>query len=123
MWYVSCYYVFTLPKQVFLAILDKEERIRVLWPGTAVYVYNKTCHPYFLLNSTSYCNLYCVQESYVWEMYLQHDWDFFPVGDCFHAQEERSGAVGVAGAGLTHPQRRQGLSSPSQLSFSNPRTN
>ena len=37
-------------------------------------------------------------------MYLKHNWDFFPVGDCFHAQEERSGAVGVAG---THPQRRQ----------------
>ena len=29
------------------------------------------------------------QESYVWEMYLQQNWDFFPVGDCFHAQEDR----------------------------------
>lgn len=25
----------------------------------------------------------------MWEMYLQQNWDFFPVGDCFHAQEDR----------------------------------
>ena len=30
-------------------------------------------------------------------MYLKQKWDFFPVGDCFQAQEGRSGT-----AGLTH---------------------
>lgn len=30
-----------------------------------------------------------LQESYVWEMYLKQNWDFFPVGDCFRKQEER----------------------------------
>ena len=59
----------------------------------------------------------------MWEMYLKHNWDFFPVGDCFHAQEERSGAVGVAGAGLTHPQRRLMTSSPQHSPSVNRRTN
>ena len=31
-----------------------------------------------------------MQESYVWEKYLQHSVDFFPVGDCFQSQEERA---------------------------------
>ena len=59
----------------------------------------------------------------MWEMYLKHNWDFFPVGDCFHAQEERSGAVGVvAGVGLTHPQRRLKPTSPQQSPSLNRRT-
>lgn len=33
-------------------------------------------------------SLLILQESYVWEMYLKQDWDFFPVGDSFNSQEE-----------------------------------
>jgi len=28
------------------------------------------------------------QESYVWGMYQQRVWDFFPVGECFRKQYE-----------------------------------
>ncbi|KAK2153790.1 hypothetical protein LSH36_286g03064 [Paralvinella palmiformis] len=31
---------------------------------------------------------YTGQESYVWELYQQRCWDFFPVGDCFRKQYE-----------------------------------
>ncbi|CAL4149598.1 unnamed protein product [Meganyctiphanes norvegica] len=39
---------------------------------------------------------YTGQETYVWEMYQQRCWDFFPVGDCFRKQyeEELSGGGG-----------------------------
>jgi len=31
---------------------------------------------------------YTGQETYVWNMYQQRCWDFFPVGDCFRKQNE-----------------------------------
>ena len=31
---------------------------------------------------------YTGQETYVWEMYNNRCWDFFPVGDCFRKQYE-----------------------------------
>ncbi|XP_043283357.1 ryanodine receptor isoform X10 [Venturia canescens] len=31
---------------------------------------------------------YTGQETYVWNMYQQRQWDFFPVGDCFRKQNE-----------------------------------
>ena len=31
---------------------------------------------------------YTGQETYVWELYQQRCWDFFPVGDCFRKQYE-----------------------------------
>jgi len=31
---------------------------------------------------------YTGQETYVWNMYQQRCWDFFPVGDCFRKQYE-----------------------------------
>ncbi|ODN01392.1 Ryanodine receptor 44F [Orchesella cincta] len=39
---------------------------------------------------------YTGQETYVWNMYQQRSWDFFPVGDCFRKQyeEELSGKSG-----------------------------
>ncbi|XP_052768471.1 ryanodine receptor 2-like isoform X9 [Mya arenaria] len=38
---------------------------------------------------------YTGQETYVWELYQQRCWDFFPVGDCFRKQyeDEVSGAL------------------------------
>lgn len=40
---------------------------------------------------------YTGQETYVWNMYQQRCWDFFPVGDCFRKQyeEELGGGGGV----------------------------
>jgi len=38
---------------------------------------------------------YTGQETYVWNMYQQRCWDFFPVGDCFRKQNEA--AVGGGG--------------------------
>lgn len=36
---------------------------------------------------------YTGQETYVWELYQQRSWEFFPVGDCFRKQyEEELGA-------------------------------
>lgn len=29
-----------------------------------------------------------LQESYVWKMYQERCWDFFPAGDCFRKQYE-----------------------------------
>lgn len=46
-------------------------------------------HSFLLISLTTPPFLPLSQESYVWEMYLQQNWDFFPVGDCFHAQEDR----------------------------------
>lgn len=39
---------------------------------------------------------YTGQETYVWNMYQQRSWDFFPVGDCFRKQyeDELSGGGG-----------------------------
>lgn len=38
---------------------------------------------------------YTGQETYVWNMYQQRCWDFFPVGDCFRKQyEEELGGGG-----------------------------
>ncbi|XP_045464164.1 ryanodine receptor isoform X4 [Harmonia axyridis] len=34
------------------------------------------------------------QETYVWNMYQQRCWDFFPVGDCFRKQNEEELGVG-----------------------------
>lgn len=34
------------------------------------------------------------QETYVWNMYEQRCWDFFPVGDCFRKQNEEELGVG-----------------------------
>lgn len=31
---------------------------------------------------------YTGQETYVWDMYQQRCWDFFPAGDCFRKQYE-----------------------------------
>ena len=31
---------------------------------------------------------YTGQETYVWDMYKQRCWDFFPAGDCFRKQYE-----------------------------------
>ena len=28
------------------------------------------------------------QETFVWELYQERSWDFFPVGDCFRKQYE-----------------------------------
>lgn len=44
---------------------------------------------------------YTGQETYVWNMYQQRCWDFFPVGDCFRKQyeEELSGGGGGGGGG------------------------
>ncbi|KAK3094056.1 hypothetical protein FSP39_023525 [Pinctada imbricata] len=36
---------------------------------------------------------YTGQESYVWELYQQRCWDFFPVGDCFRKQYEDEGSA------------------------------
>lgn len=33
------------------------------------------------------CSLF-FQESYVWKMYQERSWEFFPVGDCFRKQYE-----------------------------------
>jgi ryanodine receptor 2 len=32
---------------------------------------------------------YTGQESYVWKLYQERSWDFFPVGDCFRFRQER----------------------------------
>ena len=29
-----------------------------------------------------------LQETFVWELYQERSWDFFPVGDCFRKQYE-----------------------------------
>ncbi|XP_032596734.1 ryanodine receptor isoform X11 [Drosophila grimshawi] len=44
---------------------------------------------------------YTGQETYVWNMYQQRSWDFFPVGDCFRKQyeDELSGGGGGGGGG------------------------
>ncbi|KAJ8309071.1 hypothetical protein KUTeg_013945 [Tegillarca granosa] len=36
---------------------------------------------------------YTGQESYVWELYQQRCWDFFPVGDCFRKQYEDEASI------------------------------
>lgn len=36
---------------------------------------------------------YTGQETYVWEMYSNRCWDFFPVGDCFRKQYDSEEAV------------------------------
>ncbi len=33
-------------------------------------------------------HVYVWQESYVWKMYQERCWDFFPAGDCFRKQYE-----------------------------------
>lgn len=33
-------------------------------------------------------SLFALQESYVWKMYQERCWDFFPTGDCFRKQYE-----------------------------------
>ena len=40
---------------------------------------------------------YTGQETYVWNMYTQRCWDFFPVGDCFRKQyeDELSGSTWI----------------------------
>lgn len=38
----------------------------------------KDCYLFFFL----------CQESYVWKMYQERSWEFFPVGDCFRKQYE-----------------------------------
>ncbi len=42
---------------------------------------------------------YTGQETYVWNMYQQRCWDFFPAGDCFRKQyeSELEGATGGGG--------------------------
>lgn len=37
---------------------------------------------------------YTGQETYVWNMYQQRCWDFFPVGDCFRKQYDELGGGG-----------------------------
>lgn len=37
---------------------------------------------------------YTGQETYVWNMYTQRCWDFFPVGDFFRKYEEEAGGGG-----------------------------
>lgn len=36
----------------------------------------------------SHVTLLSVQESYVWKMYQERCWEFFPAGDCFRKQYE-----------------------------------
>lgn len=38
--------------------------------------------------NTKYHLLTLFQESYVWKMYQERCWDFFPAGDCFRKQYE-----------------------------------
>ncbi|XP_030563343.1 ryanodine receptor isoform X15 [Drosophila novamexicana] len=42
---------------------------------------------------------YTGQETYVWNMYQQRSWDFFPVGDCFRKQYEDELSGGGGGGG------------------------
>lgn len=42
---------------------------------------------------------YTGQETYVWNMYQQRSWDFFPVGDCFRKQYEDELSGGSGGGG------------------------
>ena len=42
---------------------------------------DRLLHPISLLNPV-------FQESYVWKMYQERCWDFFPAGDCFRKQYE-----------------------------------
>ena len=40
---------------------------------------------------------YTGQETYVWDMYQQRCWDFFPAGECFRKQYESELAEGGGG--------------------------
>ncbi len=39
-----------------------------------------------------------LQETYVWKLYAERSWDFFPVGGCFRKQYE-SAYAGAGGGG------------------------
>lgn len=41
-----------------------------------------------LLNQVILLKLFFFQESYVWKMYQERCWEFFPAGDCFRKQYE-----------------------------------
>lgn len=41
-----------------------------------------------LLNQVILFKLFFFQESYVWKMYQERCWEFFPAGDCFRKQYE-----------------------------------
>ena len=56
-------------------------------PRNYVKVTRPFRHCFCTLPHASFVELY-LQELYVWELYLKRTWDFFPVGDCFHRQEE-----------------------------------
>lgn len=55
-------------------------------------LYNKVAD--LLLEASPYSQLCpnvlppAFQESYVWKMYQERCWDFFPAGDCFRKQYE-----------------------------------
>ena len=67
--------------------------------GHTLYViYNLQCagtYPFWI--SKWYC---LFQESYVWELYQQRCWDFFPVGECFRKLYEDE--LAASWATLTH---------------------
>lgn len=47
------------------------------------------CFRFFLMHLINKPDTeYTGQETYVWNMYQQRCWDFFPVGDCFRKQNE-----------------------------------
>ena len=44
---------------------------------------------------------YTGQETFVWKLYQERCWDFFPVGDCFRKQNQEKGVE--AWAKITNP--------------------
>ena len=43
---------------------------------------------------------YTGQETFVWKLYQERCWDFFPVGDCFRKQNQEKGAEAWASSTL-----------------------
>ncbi len=55
-----------------------------------------------------------MQESYVWELYLKQDWDFFPVGDSYKIKTHTDSVGGPRGATSLSAGSRETGGIPSQ---------
>jgi len=86
----------TMESQCFICGMGKEyfDQIPHGFDKHVLQEHNFANYMFFLMHLINKPETeYTGQETYVWELYQQRCWDFFPVGDCFRKQNEDEGGA------------------------------
>lgn len=73
---------------MYLINKDETEHTGPVSLNVFITVFFSWCAPFKVSHYLLCSYAVSFQESYVWKMYQERCWDFFPAGDCFRKQFE-----------------------------------